>query len=133
MGEGAQGRGETWIDDLELHGAEMVASPTITRHRFGSGTAFYLATQPDPKTMWRVLQMALQSAGVQPVADVPPGVEAMRRSVRGKSFLFLLNHREAAVDVPIKEAGTNLLDGAEVHPGLLHLEPRGVAVIREGW
>src|SRR4029077_3559214 len=107
-----------------------VAGPAIPRHRHGSGTAFYLATRPDAKTMARVLQLALDAAGVNPVAEVPQGVEAARRSGRGKNFLFLLNHRDAAVDVPIKEAGTNLIDGVEIHPGLLHLEPRGVAVIR---
>jgi hypothetical protein len=35
--------------------------------------------------------------------------------------------------VPVKEAGVNLADGSSVHPGLLHVGPRGVAVIREGW
>lgn len=122
-----------WVDDVELHGAEVVASPAITKHRFGKGTSFYVGTEPDAKTMARILEMAREAAGVEPVAEVPHGVEAARRSARGKSFLFLLNHRDAAVDVPIQEAGANLVDGAEVHPGLLHLEPRGVAVIREGW
>ena len=133
FGDGAKGRGTIWMDDLELRGAEMVASPAITRNRFGSGTAYYVATMPDAKTMTRVLRMAVDGAGVEPAANVPSGVEAVRRSGRGKSFLFLLNHRDAAVEVPVTEAGTNLVDGVEVHPGLLHLEPRGVAVIREGW
>jgi beta-galactosidase len=131
--DGAQGRGEVWSEEVELHGAETIVAPAVTRHGFGSGTAFYLSTQPDPKTMARVLEMARDAAGVEPVAQLPQGVEAVRRSGRGKSFLFLLNHRDAAVDVPIQQAGANLVDGAEVHPGLLHLEPRGVAVIREGW
>jgi hypothetical protein len=37
------------------------------------------------------------------------------------------------VDVPLEEAGSNLIDGSEVHRGLMRLQPRGVAVIREGW
>ena len=131
--DGAQGRGAAWSEEVELHGAETIVTPAVTRHNFGSGTAFYMSTQPDPKTMARVLEIARDAAGVEPVAQLPQGVEAVRRSGRGKSFLFLLNHRDAAVDVPIQQAGANLVDGAEVHPGLLHLEPRGVAVIREGW
>src|SRR4029077_11323826 len=39
--DGSLGRGETWSEDLDLRGAEMVASPAVTRHRHGSGTAFY--------------------------------------------------------------------------------------------
>jgi len=37
------------------------------------------------------------------------------------------------VDVPVEEAGQNLVDRAEVHRGLIRLQPRGVAVIEEGW
>jgi len=107
--------------------------PAVTRHRAGDGTAIYLATQPDPKTMARLLEMACASASIQASADAPDGVEAVRRTGGGKSFLFLLNHREAAVDVPISTAGVNLVDGSSVHPGLVHLGSRGVAVIREGW
>jgi beta-galactosidase len=105
----------------------------ITRHSFGNGAAYYLGTQPEPGALARVLHMAVATAGVEPAAQVPPGVEAVRRSGRGKSFLFLLNHRDVGVDVPILEAGADLVGGGDVHPGLLHLEPRGVAVIREGW
>ena len=49
------------------------------------------------------------------------------------SILFLLNHRDVAVDVPITQAGTNLVDGTQVHAGLLKIGPFGAAVIREGW
>jgi hypothetical protein len=64
---------------------------------------------------------------------VPAGVEVVSRSLPRSSVVFLLNHRDAAVDVPIAKAGTNLLDGRDVHAGLLRLKPYGVAAIREGW
>ncbi len=135
--DGKQGSGQIWSDEIQLTGAETLATfagrPMITSHRVGKGTAYYLGTQPDPKSMARLLEVAVTSAGVERTAEVPEGVEVVRRSGRGKSFLFLLNHRDVGVDVPIKVAGANLVDGAPVHPGLLHLEPRGVAVIREGW
>ena len=142
LADGTQARGEIWSERIELTGAEVVATfasselsghPAITRHSPGSGTAFYLGTRPDPKTMARVLQIACSTAGVESTAEVPQGVEALRRVARGRSFLFLLNHRDVSVDVPIREAGQDLLDGSAVNPGLLRLGPRGVAVIREGW
>jgi len=37
------------------------------------------------------------------------------------------------VEVPVDDPGVNLVDGTEVHRGLVHLGPRGVAVIRKGW
>jgi len=140
--DGTKARATIWRDDIELAGAEALATfsgtelsgrPAITRHRAGSGTAYYIGTRPDAPSMARILKLALQDADVKPVAEAPQGVEATRRAGHGKKFLFLLNHRDVAVDVPVKEAGHNLLDGSEVHPGLLRLGPRGVAVIREGW
>ena len=50
-----------------------------------------------------------------------------------RSILFLLNHRPGTVDVPLSQAGTNLVDGSQVHAGLFKLGPHGAAVIREGW
>jgi len=60
-------------------------------------------------------------------------VEVVRRHQARSSILFLLNHRGVDVDVPITQAGTNLVDGAQVHAGLLRMGPFGAAVIREGW
>ena len=135
--DGGQGRGFIWSEEIRIRGAYVVARsddrPAITRHSFGKGTAFYLGTQPDANTMARILEQASQTAGVKATADVPAGVEVTRRSSGGKNFLFVLNHRDVGVDVPVEEAGTNLLDGSSVNRGLLRLGPRGVAVIREGW
>jgi len=138
----AIGTGTLWSELIETGGAEVVATfkggvldgkPAMTRNQFGSGEATYLATRPDPVAMARVLGAAASRAAVEPAQQVPQGVEAVRRNVGGKSLLFLLNHRDIAVDVPLEEAGSNLIDGADVHRGLMRLQPRGVAVIREGW
>ena len=135
-------RGDVWSEHIELAGAAALATfsssalagrPAITRHTVGSGSAYYLGTRPDAQSMERLLQIACADAGIEPAADVPQGVEAVRRKGGGKSFLFLLNHRDIAVDVPIREAGQNLVDGTDLRPGLMSLAPRGVAVIREGW
>jgi beta-galactosidase len=140
--DGTLARGETWSEIIEPSGAEVVATfsgaelggrPAITSHQSGSGTAFYMGTRPDTAAMARVLQIALSQAGVAPAAQTPQGVEVVRRMAGKKPVLFLLNHRDVAVDVPIVAAGENLIDGAPVHPGLMRIEPRGVAIIREGW
>jgi beta-galactosidase len=140
--DGTRGQGTIWSELIEPAGAEVLATfekgplagrPAITRHTFEKGTAFYLGTLIEPAAMARILRAAASHAGVAPVAEVPHGVEAVRRGTAGKSILFLLNHLPTAVDVPLADAGTNLIDGREVHRGLLRLEPRGVAVIKEGW
>ncbi len=140
--DGTQGRGDIWSELIEPAGAEVLATfaggrldrhPAITRNKFGSGTATYIGTRLDQPAMARLLATVLDAAEVGPVMDVPAGVEVVRRSIPRSSIVFLLNHRDAAVDVPITKAGTNLVDGSEVHAGLLRLKPYGVAAIREGW
>jgi beta-galactosidase len=137
-----EAHGDLWSELIEPASAEVLAQfsssvltgrPAVTHNSFGQGSAFYVGTRLDATTMARFLRLAWTKAGVTPVADVPAGVEAVRRIVPRSSLLFLLNHRDAAVEVPIGGAGVNLVDGAAVHPGLFHLGPRGVAVIREGW
>jgi beta-galactosidase len=140
--DGTQGRADLWSELIEPHGAEVVAKfagtrlegrPAVTRNAVGSGLAVYIGTRLDQPAMARVIRSACGDAGVDPVMEAPAGVEVVRRHQARSSILFLLNHRDVAVDVPITQAGTNLVDGAQVHAGLLKLAPFGAAVIREGW
>jgi beta-galactosidase len=140
--DGTQGRVDLWSELIEPHGAEVVAKftgtrlegrPAVTRNAVGSGLAVYIGTRLDQPAMARVIRSACGDAGVDPVMEAPAGVEVVRRHQARSSILFLLNHRDVAVDVPITQAGTNLVDGAQVHAGLLKLAPFGAAVIREGW
>jgi beta-galactosidase len=64
--------------------------PAITLNAFGDGTAWYVATSPDPATLERVLSEAMRGAGVAPPLDLPAGVEQVRRG----DTLFVLNHTE---------------------------------------
>ncbi len=77
--------------------------PAVTRHAYGDGAAFYLATRPDPTTMTSLLARAAREARVAPAAVVPAGVEVVRRGDR----LFVLNHTDEAVDLQ----GTEVLAG----------------------
>ncbi len=140
--DGAKGRCDLWSELIEPSGAEVLATfagsrvdkrPAITRHKFGSGSAYYVGTRLEQPLMARLLRTICTEAGVEPGLDAPAGVEAVRRSFGRRSILFLLNHRPSAVDVPLSQAGTNLVDGSQVHAGLFKLGPHGAAVIREGW
>ena len=134
--------GDLWSEQIAPAGAEVLArfsgssldgQPAVTSHRFGQGRAIYVATRPDPAAMARILKSAVAEAGVKPVLEAPAGVEVVRRSTPRSSMVFLLNHRDGHVEVPLSDPGVNLVDGSEVHRGLFRLGPRGVAIIREGW
>ncbi len=140
--DGAKGHGDLWSEIIETSGARSLASfagghldkrAAVTKHEFGSGAAYYVGTRLDRASMARFLHSVWTDAGVSPELEAPSGVEVMRRSVGHRSILFLLNHRDRAVDVPLAQAGTNLVDGSQVHAGLFRLGPYGAAVIREGW
>lgn len=140
--DGTQGRADLWSELIEPAGAEVLATfsgsgldgqPALTRHRLGAGTATYLGTRLDQPAMERVLRSAWTDAGAEPAIEAPAGVSAIRRFGPRSSILFLLNHKDVDVDVPVLQAGVNLVDGSAVHAGLFRLRPYGAAVIREGW
>jgi beta-galactosidase len=134
--------GETcdlWADLIHLQGAESLASytggfyagnPAVTRNVYGEGTAYYLGTRPEERYTKALLQKVYEEAGVRPTAEVPPGVDAVRRKTEAASFLFLLNHNEEAVEVQLPNAGRDLLTGEE-HSSNLVLDPLEVAILNE--
>jgi beta-galactosidase len=137
-----EAHGEVWSELIQPGSAEVLAQfssgtlsgrPAVTRNTYGQGSALYVGTRLDAATTARFLRATWTDAGIKPVVEVPAGVEAVRRFVGKSSMLFLLNHRDVGVEVPMAEAGANILDGSAVHPGLFRIGPRGVAIIREGW
>lgn len=87
---------------ITLEGAEALATfadgelawrAAITRHSFGRGVAYYLGTRPDQAT-----------------TGAPAGVEAtVRRTEAGERYLFLLNHNEFDVTVPLPAGAWDVL------------------------
>jgi beta-galactosidase len=55
-------------------------------------------------------------------------VEALRRSKEGKSWLFLLNHTGSKVQIPIENAGRDLLTGEAVNNSI-SMETNSVVVL----
>ena len=122
-----------WSEWLEPDGGEPVAFyrsgvlaglPAVIRNSVGAGVAYYCSAGLDATGLASIVRAACEDAAVAPVADVPAGVEACRRSSASASYLFLLNHTEHEVDVELP--GT-----AELVVGKIPLEPLGVAVVRE--
>ena len=132
-----RGTGTRWSEFAALVDAEALIAyaeaphagrPVVTYRAVGAGAAWYAGTLLDDDT-WRWLLGQLMSAGgVEPVARVPRGVEAVRRRSSERSWLFLLNHGTDTEVVAC--AGHDLISGADIH-GDVVLAPGGCAVIRE--
>jgi beta-galactosidase len=130
---------DMWADLIHLEGAESLASytddfyagtPAVTRNVFGEGAAYYLGTRPKQRYTMSLLQRVCQEAGVKPTADVPPGVDAVRRKTEDASFLFLLNHNQEVEEIRLPNPGRDLLTAKE-HDSKLIIDPLEVAILQE--
>ncbi|MDP9418249.1 MAG: beta-galactosidase [Actinomycetota bacterium] len=128
---------DVWTELLELRGAQEVASyvdgplpgvPAVTRHRYGAGTAWYVATRLDHAGVQELTTRLCADAGVTPVATAPPGVERVRRVGSDASWLFLVNHTDRDVEVPA--TGQELVTGERAE-SQVRVPAGGVAVVRE--
>ncbi|APU19489.1 beta-galactosidase [Actinoalloteichus sp. GBA129-24] len=105
-----------WLEELRPEGAEVVAEvaegrragrPVVLRHEFGTGTAWYVATEPDPTALAALTRQVCTDAGVTGVLDgLPAGVTATRRG----RVLFVINHGPDPVSVELP-ACVDLLRG----------------------
>ena len=133
-----------WSERVALAGAEAVTSyasgplagvPAVTRHSYGSGTAWYVATRPDPTTLASLLDRVRAEAGVEPVRTTPDGVEAMLRRGPDADYLFLINHGESAAEITVSTDASELLTGKPIAtgegPATVLVEAGDVAVVRE--
>lgn len=111
---------------------ELAGRPAVTRHRHGTGTAWYTSAHLGDGIA-AVLDKVLREAGVRPVLDVPEGVEATVRSGTRGTYLFVLNHGDHDTRTPLtgpyEAGGTDLLTGAAVRDHI-DLAPLGAAVLR---
>ena len=135
---GAEARGKIWSELVRPVSAEVIAEfdrgalrgkPAVTRNKFGKGTATYLATILEGQAMGSLLQAAWTGAGVSHV-EGPAGVEVVRRLGTDRSFLFVMNHRDAEARAPVGP-GVDIISGQTVGPDGLLLPPYGVAVIAQ--
>jgi beta-galactosidase len=136
-GLGAAASGTHWTELLSCTDAEPVATyadgplpgvPAVTRRATGDSAAWYVATRLDAAALEELLRRVTEEAGVGPAADVPPGVEVVRRRSEAGTWLFVLNHTDDEITVDV--TGHDLVADAPVGP--LRLAAGRSAVVREG-
>ena len=129
------GRGRVWSEDVRLTGAEAIdryaggvldGSPAVTRHSYARGVAWYVSTQLEDAAYGSLVEQVIRGAGIE-LPDLPAEVELVRRRAGETSWTILINHGDAAVEVPI--GGLELLSGAGV-TGSLTLAAGAQAVVR---
>jgi beta-galactosidase len=132
-------RPRTIMESLILDGAEPVASfrggrmqdrPAVVRHRYKAGWVIYAGTDSADHGFHEALaQLAAQTASLQPLVEVPPGVAVTTREDERQTYYFVLNLTETPHDgIGLPTAMDDWLNG---RPGVraISLEPLGVALL----
>ncbi|WP_040950725.1 beta-galactosidase [Gorillibacterium massiliense] len=127
-------------DLIHSEGAEVLAEygtdfykgmPVLTRNRFGTGDAWYVATSPDKDFLSDLLSSICREKGIRPlVAAAPEGVETTLRAKDGQEHLYILNHNAGTQQVELQPGSyRNLLTG-EALSGAIEIPGRDVLVLR---
>ncbi|BBH21728.1 beta-galactosidase [Paenibacillus baekrokdamisoli] len=100
-------------DVLAEYGDDFYAGmPVLTRNRFGSGEAWYLASSPDAEFLQGFLRELSAQHDIHPLPGKMPNVEVTRRDKDGRDYLFIMNHNADSTMIDLgSNRGVNLLTG----------------------
>ncbi|MGN1368364.1 MAG: beta-galactosidase [Aristaeellaceae bacterium] len=103
---------------LAVYDSDFYAGlPAVTRHAFGEGTAYYVATCSGDSFYTAFLRQAACQAGVSSSMHTPSGLSALLRENENGRFLFLLNTSEEEKTARLNDACTELLSGCTYRSG----------------
>ncbi|MFB6848734.1 beta-galactosidase [Streptomyces sp. NPDC056373] len=120
-------------EPVATYGTDFYAgTPAVTRHPFGEGEAWYVATVLDQPGVDQVVRRILTRHDLLgPYAGHPAVETANRVAPDGTRLLFLLNHAPQPAHLTAFGTATDLLTGKRVAEGEpLVLDPLGVAILQ---
>ena len=112
-------------DLIHLEGAQCVASyesnfyagmPAITNNQYGKGYTYYIGTNPTEDGIVKVLDMAVQTAGVTSVVSVATGLEITCRKTDRFTYYFIFNFKDKVLPLPENFIGQKDLLTGEIIP-----------------
>lgn len=117
-------------DVLAVYGNDFYQGmPALTRHRFGQGEAWYVASSPDAAFLNGLVTHLCAQKEIVPLLPTPPGVEVTQRVKDGQAYTFVLNHGDGLARLQLgNRAMTDLLSG-NVASGLVDLPAKGVMIL----
>ncbi|WP_328422136.1 beta-galactosidase [Streptomyces sp. NBC_00443] len=120
-------------EPVGTYGADFYAgTPAVTRHAYGQGEGWYVATALDqPGVDWVIRRILARHDLLGPYADHPALETATRVAPDGTTLLFLLNHAPEPARLTAHTTGTDLLTGKRVEEGEpLTIDPLGTVILR---
>ena len=126
-----------WADVLNPSSAEVLATyssgqyagkAAVTMNSFGKGKAIYIGADLHPPDLAAVLQKFKASAGVEPVLQVPGGVEVTVRATGNQRWTFVLNHNAASQGIHLPSTFKDAISGRS-YSRAVELSPYEVLVL----
>jgi beta-galactosidase len=117
---------------LATFGSDFYAGgPALTKHGFGNGQAYYIASDPDENFLTAFYAGLATQHGLAPRFKTGANVEVTMRVKNGQPIIFVLNHNAQPVTVTLDGTSyRNLLNDASVQ-GTLALKGYDVAILVE--
>ena len=118
-------------DLIHLEGAQCVASyesnfyagmPAITKNQYGKGFTYYIGTNPTEDGIVKVLDMAVQTAGVASVVTDATGLEITCRKTSQYTYYFIFNFKDKVLPLPENFISKQDLLTGETIPEDFHLK-----------
>ena len=128
---------DLWCEVVHLEGARALArfgedfyagAPAITKHHFGLGRAYYVATRPEPTLLSQLMAGLLADLEITAPLAVPAGVEVSKRCASSREFIFVLNHQIEEQVIALPEPMHDQVTG-QFYEQQIRLAGRGVALL----
>ncbi|WP_429393155.1 beta-galactosidase [Robbsia andropogonis] len=121
----------TTAESIAVYATDFFAGRTaITRNAYGQGCAYYIGTILDDAGYKALIFEIAKMLGLDPVDNLPTGVELSVRSGNGRRLMFVLNLTKEKNSVDLNVTGAiSALTGRTV-AGSLTLEPMGVEILQ---
>lgn len=105
----------------QFRGGRMTGAPAITMNRFGLGRLYYVGCESrDPAFYDRLGRFLGEALAIEPLLDVPEGVEVVSRIKDDLEYLFVLNLTEEMKVIALPERMKELVTEKE-YPNSLGL------------
>jgi len=115
---------------LAVYGGNHYAgSPALVRHKYGTGSVYYLGSAFSENTAIRLLEITSIESPLKGWLTLPWEAEVSVRGDAGKQYFFVLNYKSYEIKIELAEPAVDLLTG-ECCYGTIEMEPYGVKVLQ---
>ncbi|MBO0993368.1 beta-galactosidase [Bacillus sp. SD088] len=128
------------FDLIHSEGAEVIAEygndfykgmPAVTRNKFGSGEAWYIASSPDSEFLKGLIADLCADKEIKSLLTSESGVEVSKRVKEGRDYLFVMNHNDKKSQFELgNEQKRDLLTGETVN-GIVSIEAHAVMILTD--